>query len=156
MKQGYYWPGVISCLCPLGGMVYVKARRLFLGKPLPEPILTYSQLHPLNKLESECSFVPNRTHLKMPSVEMATQFCIHMLTHSDLMTRRLTPVIWFNRSILTQVMACCLKHCWLSITHVLLNSHEGSYAGNALDIYPWHGLENYQFKIATGGQWVKW
>ena len=69
-----------------------------------------------------------------------------------------SDAIWWQRSRSTsaQVMDCRLMEpmhdpdlYWLIIIDVLLHSPEGSFAGNAREIYPWYGFENYYFNITT-------
>ena len=67
---------------------------------------------------------------------------------------------------LDRVMACCLiwyqaiiwtNIDWLTINEVLGHSPEGSFTGNAEDIYRWYDLGNYWFKIkakSLKGHWV--
>ena len=69
-----------------------------------------------------------------------------------------------SESTLTQVMTWCLtaqshylNQCCLTMNEVLRHSTEGSFTGNAQEIYSWCEFENYQFDITVAismDQWV--
>ena len=49
-----------------------------------------------------------------------------------------------------------MNQCWLIISGILWHSFDGNFTGNAPDIYPWYGFQNW-FKITVQsprGQWV--
>ena len=65
---------------------------------------------------------------------------------------RPSDIIWWqgSRSILAQVMACCLRapshylnQCWLMISEVLWHSPDSNFTENAYKIYRWNELEIY-------------
>ena len=72
------------------------------------------------------------------SADAALLSCINSLWSND-------DIWWYkSRSILAQVMACCmtapshfLNQCWLIISGDLWYLHEGNFSRNAQDIYPW-------------------
>ena len=89
--------------------------------------------------------VPVMAHgkLKWRALRRKGTWLIISLWPSDAIWRHIS---W---STLVPVTASCqtaqsphLNHCWLMITEVACHSHEGNFAGNVRDIYPWYEFEN--------------
>ena len=119
-------------------LAQVMLCRLFGANPLPEPMLTYCQLDPLEKKLQWNLNQNTKLFIAFDNVvcEMAA-----ILSREEWVNNSLGPsdTIWRQRSesTLAQAMASCLtapshclNHCWLIISGVLWHSSDNNFMGS--------------------------
>ena len=104
----------------------------------------------------ETDWIPN-------ILELSPQQTNHKISNTLWPSDAINVILALGSTLLHVMAWCCqapshfLNRCWLLNSEVLWHSPEGSFTGNAQDIYPWYEIENYWFKITVPsprGQWV--